>query len=360
MTMNTSKRAFYILFFFVFILCFSYNKVFSMDDSPILKGGVTTVLQKGKILNLNLSTPLNFYFSQTGDRVAYFTNEDIFIGENSYIPRGSRIEGTVSNIKEPKGFGQNGSFEISFNEIITPENISIPISATVSSDTQQPAEKAAEILSYDAALIAYGTANGLIAGVQYGGIPLAVASHGISLLAGAGVGAGAGIIGSAVRKGKLPTAVRDSNTPLALSSDLVILGELPKKEEKKKKEEAEEYKGFRFSPPINKNEVKLSTLTIKKEHSKTFGNYLVIEIKIKNDSQRTISFTDIVLVNKKDSSLLHADLFLTGVKALGSAKPLDEVTISLAFSTKESPENYFIEVIDPLDKKEIIKIPLTN
>ena len=341
----------------MFTLGFSYNIVLSEEPSTILKGGITTAIQKGQVINVNLSTPINFYFSQVGDKIACFTNKDIVVGENFYIPKGSRIEGIIIDIKEPKEFGQNGAFEISFNEIITPENISIPISATVSSDIQKPSEKAVEILSYDAALIAYGTAHGLIAGIQYGGIPLAIASHGISLLAGAGIGTGAGIIGSAVRKGNLPIVITGSNAPLVLKSNLYILGELPKQEAQSKKHE-EEFKGFRFFPSINKDEVKVSILNIKKEHSKTFGDYLVLEFKIKNDSRKTISLTDIVLINKKDSNFLHADLFLTGTKALRSIKPSDETSASLAFTTNEKPENYSLEIIDPLDGKEIINIPV--
>lgn len=354
--MITKKQIFYI-FSLVFILAIVslYNKAYS-QNAPILKGGITTVIQKGEILNVNLNTPINFYFSEIGDKVAFFTNEDILIGENSYIPKGSKFEGILTSIKEPKRFGQKGAFEVSFNEITTPDNLSIPISATASTDIQKTSEKITEILTYDAALIAYGTFHGFIAGVQYGGIPLAISSHGISLLAGAGIGAGTGIIGSAVRKGKIPTTYTGSGTPLTLKSNFYILGELPKKE--KGKEKKEEFKGFRFFPPLNKNEIELSLLKINKEHSKTFGDYLVLELKIKNDSPKTISLTDIVLLNKKDSSLLHSDLFLTGTKALQTISPFEELSTSLAFVTSEKAENYLLIILDPLDGTEIVKTPL--
>ncbi len=359
--MTTYRQLFYIFsLIFIFISAFSYNKVFSQNPPSVLKGGITTVIQKGEVINVTLNTPINFYFSQSGDKVAFFTNEDITIGENSYIPRGSRIEGVITNIKEPKGFGQNGSFEISFNEIITPENISIPISATVSTDTQKTSEKTAEILTYDAALIAYGTFHGFVAGIQYGGIPLAITSHGISLLAGAGIGTGAGLIGSAVRKGKIPTAITGTGTPLILKSDLFVLGELPKKRDERweMRDEKKEYKGFRFFPPPNKDEIKVSISKIRKEHSKTFGNYLILEIDIKNDSQKTINLTDFILINNKDSNLLHADLFLTGTKALKSIRPSEEINASLAFTVKEKIEDYSLLIVDPLDGKEILKVPL--
>ena len=359
MAMTLNKQLLYIFFLiFIFILGFSYNKVFSQNSPQVLKGGITTVIQKGELINVNLNTPINFYFSQIGDKVVFFTNEDIIIGEKSYIPKGSRIEGTITSIKEPKGFGQNGSFEVSFNEIITPENISIPISATASTDIKKKSEKIAEILSYDTALIAYGTFNGFIAGIQYGGIPLAITSHGISLLTGAGIGAGAGLIGSAVRKGKIPTTYTGSGTPVLLKSDLFILGELPKIEANKQRSKEAEYNGFRFFPSPNKDELKISILKIKDEHSKTFGDYFILEIKIKNDSQKIINLTDIVLINNKDLNLLHTDLFLTGTKALQSISPSEELNTSLAFATEEKAENYSLAILDPLDGKEILRMPL--
>ena len=358
--MTTYKQIFYLFtLIFIFNLNFSYNKVFSQDQSPVLKGGITTVIQKGEVINVNLNTPINFYFSQIDDKVAFVTNEDIVIGENSYIPKGSRIEGIITNIKAPKGFGQNGSFEVNFNEIITPENISIPISARASTDIQKTSEKVAEILTYDTALVAYGTFHGFIAGLQYGGVPLAVTSHGISLLASAGIGAGAGVIGAAVRKGKIPVTFTGGSTPLLLKSDLFILGELPEKRtDEPASGRTSEYKGFRFFPPPNKDEIKLSVLRIKKEHSKTFGDYFTLQINIKNDSQKTINLTDIVLVNNKDANLLHADLFLTGTKALQSVSPSEESNISLAFIVQEKFEDYSLAIVDPLDGKEVVRIPL--
>ena len=162
----------------------------------VLKGGVSEVIGKGQTLEINLSTPINFYFSQSGDKVAAFLREDILIGEKLFIPKGSRLEGIITEIKKPKKFGQDGAFEIDFNEIITPDGLTVPMYASCSTDTTGKAEKVADILSYDAALIAYGGLNGAIAGLQYGGIPLALTSHGLSVLAGGALGTGAGIIGS--------------------------------------------------------------------------------------------------------------------------------------------------------------------
>ena len=248
----------YIYIFAIAFVFISNSFVMKAYSQTLLKGGISAVIEKGKIIELNLSTPLNFYFSQEGDKVAGFINEDILIGDGSYIPKGSRIEGTITSVKAPKNFGRDGAFEIEFNELITPLGDRLPLFATVSTDTVKSYEKVADILSYDSALVAYGSVNGFIAGIQYGGIPLAIGSHGISLLASTGVGAGAGIIGSVRRKGKIPVVTNNINIPIVLKSNLYFFSELPKtvgadQVSAQAKNEAAEYKGFRFSPSVRKD-----------------------------------------------------------------------------------------------------------
>lgn len=346
----------FIALFFALLLITS-NEVYS---KTILKGGIRTVIEKGNTLKLSLNTPLNFYYSQVGDKVVGFIREDILFGENLYIPRGSSIEGIVTNIKKPKHFGIDGAFEIDLNKIVIPAGAEIPIYASVSTDKFTPEEKVASILTYDASLITYGSFHGLIAGLQYGGLPLAVASHGISLLAGAGVGAGAGVVGSVVRKGKIPKAVSGLPVKVALKSDLSIFGELPNikelEDQKIRESEKEEYLGFRFYPSVKEEEVELVVSSIKEGNDKTYGNYVLLEFNLKNNSRKSISFSDFVLVG--DFETLHPDLFLSGTKALKIVKPFDEINGSLTFLITNKIENYSLAIVDPLDKKEIVKISL--
>ena len=246
----------FLIYLVINLLAFLSFLQLPVQAQEVLKGGVSEVIGKGQTLEINLSTPINFYFSQSGDKVAAFLREDILIGDKLFIPKGSRLEGIITEIKKPKKFGQDGAFEIDFNEIVTPDGLTIPMYASCSTDTVGKAEKVAEILSYDAALITYGSFHGFLAGIQYGGVPLAISSHGISLLAGAGVGAGAGAIGSVVRKGKIPTAISCIPLKIVLNSGLFIFGELPRLEEAcrgksmclpgSQETGKEEYKGFRF------------------------------------------------------------------------------------------------------------------
>lgn len=353
------KQLSYLLAFLIFtslLQCFS-NQVFCQT---VLKGGIRTVVEKGQTVKINFNTPVNFYFTDIGDMIAAFTQEDIYIGDEIYIPRGSRIEGVITNVKSPKHFGLDGAFEIDFNEIVTPSQVSIPIYASVSTDISTTPEKVAGILTYDSALVAYGTFHGLVAGYQYVGLPLAITSHGISLLAGAGIGAGAGLIGSVVRKGNIPQVLTGISRDVVLKSDFVLLGELPKiKEEARSiKHDEQEYKGFRFYPSVRKEDIGLVINKIKKEHSKTYGNYIILEINLKNNSPKSVSLSNLVLLNKFESQPLHADLFLSGTQMFKTLKSLDEVNISLAFLITDKIENYSLALIDPLDESEIVRVPL--
>ncbi len=344
----------------IFFLHFMYMPVFSQT---VLKGGVAALVEKGQNIKISFNTPINFYFSNVGDNIVVFLQEDIVIEGKAYISKGSRVEGIISNINEPGVLGKDGSFEIEFNKIVTLDGTSIPIVASCSTDTKTVSEKVASIISYDAALVAYGGAHGLIAGLQYGGIPLAVASQGISLLAGAGAGLGAGIIGSITRKGQVPIIVNNSVTNLVLKSDLYILGELPQLANNQKKEEAEnkekEYKGFRFFPETESKDIELVINNIKKEHSKKYGDYVTLGIKIKNNSNKSISLSDIVLQSDSNKETLHADIFLTGKEALRAIKQQEEVITNLTFLVKHHiVKEYYLALIDPLDQKEILRVYL--
>lgn len=350
------RKHFIVIFVLLYIFFISsfHIKVYSQT---VLKGGIRTVVEHGQTIEINLSTPINYYYSQTGDNVAAYTTEDIFIGENTFIPKGSRLEGLITKIIKPKHFGQNGAFEIDFNEIVTEENIHIPIYASVTTDTSSRVEKIASILTYDSALVAYGTFHGALAGIQYGGIPLAITSHGISVLAGAGVGLGAGIAGSVARKGKVPNVLTQINIPVVLKSDLVLLGDLPSI---KKEAQKEEYKGFRFFPQVKNEEIKIQINEIKKEHSNLYGNYIIVNFNLKNNSNKSVSFSDFILVDKNKNETLHSDLFLTGTEALKTIKPFEEANGSLTFLISGNKDNYLLTVVDPLDGDKIVEIPLKD
>lgn len=343
-----------LLFYLLILLLLSCR---DLKAQIILKGGVQSYIQKGRVLQISLSSPINFYFSAEGDEISGYINEDIKIGEDLFIPKGSKIFGVVSRINEPKRFGQDGSFDIEFNELVVSGN-RIPIQASVSTDVNTTLEKAADILTYDSALIAFGTFNGAIAGIQYGGIPLAVTSHGISVLAGAGVGAGAGILGSALRKGKIPVNGLGQSLPFVLKTNFYVLGDIERDlSNHESRVTSNDYKGFRFSPQLKKDQVQLEISSIKKMHDKKYGDSLLIEVSLKNKSNKPISFSDLKLTtNKKE--LINPDVLLSGLEALKSVKPNEEIKTRLKYLISSKKEEYNLILIDPIDMVEIVKIQL--
>lgn len=343
----------------IYLLFFLFLSTKVVNAQLTLKGGVQTYVQKGRVLQVDLSTPINFYFSAEGDGISGYINEDIKVGEDLFIPKGSKVEGVISKINEPKRFGQDGSFEIEFNELVVSGN-RIPIQASVSTDISTKLEKAADILTYDSALIAYGTFNGALAGIQYGGIPLAISSHGISVLAGAGVGAGAGILGSALRKGKIPVNSIGKSLPFVLKSNLYILGDsLPSSSTSPvlSLSDSSEFKGFRFSPPVKKDQVQIQVFDVKRVHDKKYGDSLVIELNLKNKSNKSISLSDLKLTTSK-KELINPDVLLSGLELLKSVKPNEEIKTRLKYLISSKKEEYNLILIDPIDMIEIVKIPL--
>jgi hypothetical protein len=262
--MGTINKKYILLSISVFTIFFSATN--STYCQTTLKGFISTVREKGESIKVSFSTPINFYYSLPGDKVRAYVSEDILIGDK-YIPKGSSFEGIITKIKKPESFGRDGFFELDFNEIVTPENLRIPIYVSVSTETKKKTEKIAGVLIYDSSLITHGTFHGALAGIQYGGIPLAIYSHGISVLAGAALGAGSGIIGSINRKGNIPTLETFFPTELTLKNNFYILGQLPEPSRH------EDFQGFRFLPALKKAKIELDRKILAQlavEHSHAF------------------------------------------------------------------------------------------
>lgn len=359
---NKSQRL--IIFIFVLLITNIFSLTFPKKtySQTILKGSISTIIEKGNTLEINLNTPVNFYFSLPGDKIAAYIPKDIKINDSLYIPKGSRFEGIITKIQRPKRFGIDGSFEIDFNKIVTPENISIPIYASVSTDTSPKSKKIAKTLTYDTALITYGALQGAVAGIQWGGIPLAITSDGISVLAGTGIGASLGIIGSVKRTGKIPSISNIVPTTLELKSDLFVFGNLPQLQTKSSEPRAQspDFKGFRFSKPIKQDEVEIYVQNIKKEKSKEHGNYIVLDISLTNKSNKKLNLSDLVLLSNEELDPLHPNILLTGFDTLASVEPFKTINAKIAFTVKNHKVNYDLALIDPLDNIEIVRIPLNK
>ena len=71
-----------------------------------------------------------------------------------------------------------------------------------------------------------------------------------------------------------------------------------------------------------------------------------------------ISLTDLILKDESNFEIIHPDLLLTGNEVLKTVKPFDEFNTSIAYLADKKLENYSLILTDPLDGKEVIKIPL--
>lgn len=348
-----------IILIFFFTIFFSLN-VQVAKSNPILKGGISTVIKKGEELKINFSTPVDYSFSLPGDSVSVYLSEDVDLGNNTFIPKGSKLNGQLTKIVYPKRLGLDGYYEINLNELITPDNKRIPVYANISTNSQKNYEKAAKILTYDSALIAYGTVHGAIAGLQIGGIPLAISSYGISVLSGAGIGTTGGIIGSLIRKGDIQTTSSQEPVRITLNEDLHIFGDLTDFKNSKVvlsgENKEEQFRGFRFYESIKEEDIGIRVDSITKKKDKTYGRLLTLDLYIKNNSDKKLSLSNIVLIDKEIP--IYPDLIFSGINVLENIDPMGELSTTLTFLVKDFKANYRLALIDPLDSKKIVSIPI--
>ena len=154
--------------------------------------------------------------------------------------------------------------------------------------------------------------------------------------------------------------------PLKFKTNFSLLGDIPETKDivYKKPPDEEEYKGFRFYPPLNKEDIKIELTNIKRDYSEVYGNYLILQFNLENKSERSISLSNIAVVGSDEPEvLIHPDVFLSGTESFKSIGPYEQIVTMLAFLTRGKKlelDNYSLVVVDSLDKNEILKIPLSS
>ncbi len=106
------------------------------------------------------------------------------------------MHGQVTAIGLQKRLGRDGYVEVEFDKLISPEgDIDLPFNTKFSTKDSQLKAISKEVL-IDSGYVTLGALGGSIFSVQLTGVPVAIATHGISVGAGAAVGGGLGLIGA--------------------------------------------------------------------------------------------------------------------------------------------------------------------
>lgn len=73
-------------------------------------------------INEDVSSKVN----QVGDEVTFTVREDVKVGDNLVLPKGSQGSGVITKVSQPKSFGRSGKLDISFDQVFSLDDEPIP------------------------------------------------------------------------------------------------------------------------------------------------------------------------------------------------------------------------------------------
>jgi hypothetical protein len=85
----------------------------------------------GSVVHAWLATPLSSATTKKGDHVEAIICQPLVVSDRLYLPEGSRILGSVLEVRPARRFGRNGQLRISFHEVIPPNGAEEKIEAAV-------------------------------------------------------------------------------------------------------------------------------------------------------------------------------------------------------------------------------------
>ena len=64
--------------------------------------------------------------NMVGDEVTFTVSEDVKVGNNLVLPKGSQGSGVITKVSQPKSFGRSGKLDISFDQVFSLDDEPIP------------------------------------------------------------------------------------------------------------------------------------------------------------------------------------------------------------------------------------------
>lgn len=113
-----------------FLLAVSFSTVSYAADSTDANGA-KLVIQKGRILKLELIEALSSQTNRTGDVVHFKVVNDVTVDDTVVIKAGTEALGRILTAHAAKGWGKSGKLDISVETVKAVDDSNIPLTATM-------------------------------------------------------------------------------------------------------------------------------------------------------------------------------------------------------------------------------------
>ena len=78
------------------------------------------------VFKISLNDEVSSKANAVGDTVSFTVQEDVLVGDVLVLPRGAQGSGVVTKVTRPKSFGRSGAVDISFDQVFSVDDESIP------------------------------------------------------------------------------------------------------------------------------------------------------------------------------------------------------------------------------------------
>ncbi len=306
-----------------------------------LKASVRKAISKGQKLQIAPETFFNSEMSLAGDYFSGYLSDQN--AKELGVPAGSKLIGSITKVKNAKSINRDGKLEVHVSELMLPDGDTVKVDASFESAEEKPIKNFAKEIAVDSAEVTAGALVGASDAFRYGGLYAAAATNGLSIAAGAALGAGLGLMGAVTKRGDIESADFGTST-LKLKDDFVFLEELPVLPQNLKAVSADLYG------------VDLKINSISKYFSNNYGDFLLFDVSVKNNTINKLFMSDFVLTSEHHVIPLLNNPLISNTDALISIDKKEDVHCKLAFSLAkfDKKEEYKLRLIDPITEKIIV------
>lgn len=332
--------------------CASTDEVFKGHAEKTDKAPAQSDLFTGKIDNLDhkdvikmtVSQVIDGSFSQEGDEFFAEVTNDVSGVQGVIIPTGTVAHGKIKQCFGAKRLGRDGSIDLDFDYLMTPDGREIPIEGKMSTKLH-PVTAASKIVATD---IGYTAAGGVIGGIMalnMFGIEAAIASQGYTLAGGAAVGGAIGLGAALYRKGKdVLIAPGDeirvkinTSVPLPVYKETALL---------------------QHEMLCDGLEIKINNITYEKDPFDEL-NTITLSLSITNMTKMTFSSFDLALINDYNS-VFSPSIFGDTTLMFKQIKPGDRVAGKISFSVDNIKRKFWLTFYDRKNRRPVAKISVDN
>jgi hypothetical protein len=310
--------------------------------SPLLYGHLETI-PPGTKVDLTIMGNLNSELSQKGDEILARVGCDIGNGQHVLLPGGWYMHGLVTEVEGQRRLGRDGYVEVEFDKLVSPDgDIELPFKAKVSTKDGQ-LKAVAKTALIDSGYISVGAIGGSLLSVQLTGIPVAIATHGISVGVGAAVGGTLGAVGALKRKGSIRSFFPGDQMKLVTAEAITLPGFDPKL--------LPSAKVSKVNPEIN---LWVTKATFGKDPlGDKLSRLLSLDVTIHNDTSKEYSFFDLAVLSDHNQRYFPHPAYLQ----LGRKRvlPHSRTTTHITFSVDNPKYKYWLVLLDRSKREEIAR-----